>query len=130
MLVYQAIEKGKALSKARCYGKKRANPTYLFMEDEIRNEKENSRSGLAGTTAFSVFGAVLSASAAASTHTAVDNDAYVSYSSVAKTIKARAEKVERSAPDVIIIDSKESNSLARCSPTPPLKATLSALTAL
>ena len=59
---------------------------------------------LAGTTAFSVFGAAMSAGAADSTHTAVYNDAYVSYESVAKTIKARAEKAERSAPDVIVID--------------------------
>ena len=68
---------------------------------------------LAGTTAFSVFGAAMSAGAADSTHTAVYNDAYVSYESVAKTIKARAEKVERSAPDVIVIESKESNSLGQ-----------------
>ena len=59
---------------------------------------------LAGTTAFSVFGAAMSAGAADSTHTAVYNDAYVSYDSVAKTIKARAEKAERSAPDVTVYD--------------------------
>ena len=45
---------------------------------------------LAGTTAFSVFGAAMSASALDSTHTEATVDAYVSYKPVAKTIKSVA----------------------------------------
>lgn len=41
---------------------------------------------LAGTTAFSVFGAALSASAENSTHVKFDNDAFVSYKNPAQTI--------------------------------------------
>ena len=48
---------------------------------------------LAGTTAFSVFGAALSANAWDSTHTAVNNDVYVSYQPVAEEINSTAGTV-------------------------------------
>lgn len=41
---------------------------------------------MAGTTAFSVFGAAMGAGAANSTHVEFDNDAYVSYAKPAQTI--------------------------------------------
>ena len=41
---------------------------------------------MAGTTAFSVFGAAMGAGAANSTHVEFDNDAYVSYEKPAQTI--------------------------------------------
>lgn len=61
------------------------------MEDEVRNEKENSCSwALAGTTAFSVFGAAMSANAAwwneDSSHINANDDAYYKHYNAAGTI--------------------------------------------